>query len=199
MISSSRILLHSPRTTARSFLEHGIRLRKNYSSFLPISRGLKTKIQDLRVRDVMKLGVPRSHWTVDETTTVFDATKSMVERDCGSLLVTRQGKIVGIITERDYLRKVIHCGRSSVTTKVSEICTSKLVVASLNDTMQDVIDAMATKEVRHLPVADPDANFDIVGLLSIRQVAKALALERNRAVKVLEDLEASTRMPIHDG
>ena len=123
----------------------------------------------------------------------------MVEEDVGSLVVTRKGAVVGIVTERDYLRKVVHQGRSSSTTTVGQIATmqDKLIVASLDDTIQDCVDAMGASDIRHMPVADNTGDF--VGLLSIREVAKALAKEREAAFKKLEDVQASAKMPIHDG
>jgi len=122
----------------------------------------------------------------------------MVDEDVGSLIVTSKGKVIGIVTERDYLRKVVHAGRTSATTKVSEICTRKLVVASLDDTVQDCVDAMGNKEIRHLPVSD-SITKEIIGLLSIRDVARALAQERERAFTMLDDLQTSSTIPIHDG
>ena len=131
---------------------------------------------------------------------MFEATKRMVEEDVGSLVVTRKGKVVGIVTERDYLRKVVHQGRSSASTTVGQIATmqDKLIVASLDDSVQDCVDAMGSRDIRHLPVADPSSG-EFVGLLSIREVAKALAKEREAVSKKLEDVQVSSQMPIHDG
>ena len=142
----------------------------------------------------------RARWTVEESTTVFDATKKMVDENVGSLVVTRKGTVVGIVTERDYLRKVVHQNRSSATTAVREIATleDKLIVASLDDTIQDCVDAMGARDIRHMPVADP-GNGEFVGLLSIRDVAKALAKEKEIAFRKLEAVQVAREMPIHDG
>ena len=124
----------------------------------------------------------------------------MVEENVGSLVVTRKGAVVGIVTERDYLRKVVHQGRSSANTTVGEIATmqDKLIVASIEDTIQDCVDAMGARDIRHMPVADPSTG-EFVGLLSIREVARALAKEREAAFRKLEDVQVSSQMPIHDG
>lgn len=137
---------------------------------------------------------------MDESSTVFEATKKMVEENVGSLVVTRKGQVVGIVTERDYLRKVVHQGRSSANTTVGQIATmqDKLIVASLDDSIQDCVDAMGARDIRHMPVAD-SVTGDFVGLLSIREVAKALAKEREAAFRKLEDVQVSSQMPIHDG
>ena len=131
---------------------------------------------------------------------MFDATKKMVEENVGSLVVTRKGAVVGIVTERDYLRKVVHQGRSSSTTTVGQIATmqDKLIVASLDDSIQDCVDAMGARDIRHMPVADPSSG-EFVGLLSIREVARALAKERDAAFRKLEDVQVLSQMPIHDG
>jgi CBS domain-containing protein len=158
-----------------------------------------SKANSLRIRDVFKQR-EKHRWITDANATVFEATKKMVDENVGSLVVSKHGKMVGIITERDYLRKIIHMGKKSETTLVHEIATmgaEKLVTASLEDTIQDALDAMASKNVRHLPVAD--GKGEILGLLSIRDVAKALAKERDDAIKRLDQLKVDSKLPIHDG
>lgn len=161
--------------------------------------GKRTLLTSLRVRDVLKRK-ERSRWTVEDDVTVYAATKKMVDENVGSLVVTRNGTVVGIVTERDYLRKVVHQGKSSSSTKVGDIATlqDKLIVASVDDSVQDCVDAMGAKDIRHMPVADP-VTGEFVGLLSIREVAKALAKERDAAFRKLEDFQIQSKMPIHDG
>ena len=121
-----------------------------------------------------------------------------MDENVGSLVVTNKGVVTGIITERDYLCKVVHQGKSSSTTTVGEIATmgDKLIVASMDDTIQDCVDAMGSRDIRHMPVADGD---DFAGLLSIREVAKALAKEKEIAIRKLEAVKVAKIMPIHDG
>jgi signal-transduction protein with cAMP-binding, CBS, and nucleotidyltransferase domain len=80
----------------------------------------------------------RSEWTVDKKTTVFDATKKMVDAQTGSLCVTSNGNIIGIITERDYLCKIVHEGRTSHNTLVDDICMhdDELLVACTSDLVE---------------------------------------------------------------
>jgi signal-transduction protein with cAMP-binding, CBS, and nucleotidyltransferase domain len=148
----------------------------------------------LRVSDVLQRK-ERHRWTVEESESVFAATAKMVKENVGALVVCRKGKPVGIVTERDYLKKVVHQGKSSPTTTVSEICTkdNELILADVQDTLQDCVDAMGTKDIRHLPVA---RDGDIVGIISIREIARAFAKERDKVFRKLEDLETSN---IHDG
>lgn len=135
---------------------------------------------------------------MEESSTVFDATKKMVGENCGSLVVTRKGKPVGIVTERDYLRKVVHQGTTSHKLLVRDIATmeDKVILASLDDTIQDCVDAMGCREIRHLPCCDPNTG-EIVGLLSIGDLARCLSREQQLVFRKLEDL--SNPIPIHDG
>lgn len=129
---------------------------------------------------------------------MFEATKKMVNENVGSLVVTRKGKPVGIVTERDYLRKVVHQGKTSQTLKVKDIATmeEKVIVASLDDTIQDCVDAMGCREIRHLPCCDPNTG-EMVGLLSIGDLARCLSREQEIVFRKLEDL--ANPIPIHDG
>eukprot|EP00510_Aplanochytrium_minuta_P009771 CAMPEP_0184075630 /NCGR_PEP_ID=MMETSP0957-20130417/71234_1 /TAXON_ID=627963 /ORGANISM="Aplanochytrium sp, Strain PBS07" /LENGTH=160 /DNA_ID=CAMNT_0026378093 /DNA_START=168 /DNA_END=650 /DNA_ORIENTATION=+ len=154
---------------------------------------------EITVQDILKVNDKWRHmWTVDENETVFEATRQMVDFKLGSLCVTKSGKVVGIVTERDYLRKVVHEGRTSMDTKVGEISTmgNKLICASPTDSLQDCVDIMAIKDIRHLPVSQSDG--EVVGLLSIKDIARAFSNERSTVLSTLEEIRES-RMPIHDG
>ena len=168
------------------------------SSSSSSSSSVSTRAAQLTVRDVIKLREPH-RWIVDESESVFNATAKMVKERVGALLVARKGKPVGICTERDYLTKIIHEGRTSRDTKVGDIATKDkdLIVASLDDSIEDCLNAMGSNNIRHLPVADQVVG-EIVGIISIRDVAKALASDREKALLKLHDL-ASSKAPIHDG
>ena len=75
--------------------------------------------------------------------------------------------------------------------------TPKLIVASTTDSLQDCVDVMAAKDIRHLPVAGSDG--DVVGLISIKDIALSLSKERSAAIKNLQKLKTEKSMPIHDG
>jgi predicted transcriptional regulator len=164
--------------------------------------GMPVRFRTRKVRDVRKLqgqGEDPSRWQVSEDATVFEATAKMVQNKVGALCVERGGSVVGIITERDYLTKILHAGRKSRETKVAEICTKDdaLVLASLDDTLQDCIDVMCSRNFRRLPVADRQGV--VVGLLSITDITKELAAERLEAFYHKHHIRVQQTMPIHDG
>ena len=109
--------------------------------------------------------------------TVYDATKLMVKHKIGSALVEdATGAVTGIVTERDYLRKVLHEGRTSHETTVGEIATmgADLYTVGLDDSLSHCIDIMDHKGFRHLPVKD-NVGGSVVGLLSVKDITQALA------------------------
>jgi CBS domain-containing protein len=103
-------------------------------------------------------------WTVSPDTMVFDAIQLMADKNIGALIVTEQGKLVGIMSERDYTRKIALKGKSSKQTTVREIISGKVVSASPSHTVEDCMRLMTDHRVRHLPVLDGDR---ILGIVSI--------------------------------
>src|SRR5437016_3143156 len=101
----------------------------------------------------------RDVWTIAPDTTVFDALKTMAEKNVGALLV-RDGKaITGIMSERDYARKVILHGRSSKELKVEEIMSTKVYFVSPDQNIEDCMALFTNKRVRHLPVLENEKLF----------------------------------------
>ena len=151
------------------------------------------------VADLINIGEMErrfTSWTIDEEDTVFEATRLMVERRTGCLCVTRAGEVVGIVTERDYLTKVLHAGRTSKSTKVKDIATmdDDLIVGDANESVQDALDVIVHRNVRHLPIC---RDGRIVALLGVEDLARKLADERVVKLRSLADLRMA--MPIHDG
>jgi CBS domain-containing protein len=107
--------------------------------------------------------------TIDADASVHQAVQRMVEENIGSLMVTDGREIVGIITERDYLRRVALEGRTDRETRVREIMSSPLICVSPDTTVDECMALMTDHRVRHLPVADEER---IVGLVSIGDVVK---------------------------
>ena len=107
--------------------------------------------------------------TIPPTATVFDAIALMAERNIGALPVVQNGKLVGMLSERDYTRKVMLMGRTSRETLVSEIMTQKPVTVSASHTVNDCMELMTEERVRHLPVVD---DGELVGILSIGDLVK---------------------------
>lgn len=116
--------------------------------------------------------------------TVFEAIRTMVDHNVGALVVMEGGRIVGILTERDYLRRVALEGRSSRTTAVREIMTRDVVVVTPDRDLEEAMAVMTERRVRHLPVLEGGR---LAGILSIGDVVKHLSAARKAEVQYLRD------------
>ena len=114
---------------------------------------------------------------------VFDALKLMAEKDVGALVVVDNGKLAGIISERDYARKVILHGKSSHDIAVREIMTGKVVTVQPAQTVEDCMAVMTKRRIRHLPVTDGDR---LIGVLSIGDLVKEVIADQAQTIKQLE-------------
>jgi CBS domain-containing protein len=121
---------------------------------------------------------------IDGGATVFEAITKMVDANVGSLLVTEEGEIVGIMTERDYLRRVTLQGRTDKETAVRDIMTSPLVVATPETTIDQCMAMMTDRRIRHLPVVD---GGEVVGLVSIGDLVKFKSQQQEFEIKYLTD------------
>jgi CBS domain-containing protein len=121
--------------------------------------------------------------SISPDATVYDALKLMAEKEVGALLVMEAEKVVGIISERDYARKVILLGKSSKEIHVSDIMTSKIVYVNTAQTVDECMALMTDKRVRHLPVYEGDR---LVGVVSIGDLVKEAISEREYIIKQLE-------------
>ena len=106
----------------------------------------------------------RQVWSIAPTATVYEAVARMSEKSVGALVVLSEGRLAGIISERDYARKVILKDRSSKETQVREIMTDRVVTALPADTVEECMRRMTEHRIRHLPVLDGDK---VVGIVSI--------------------------------
>ncbi len=136
-----------------------------------------------RVSDILR-GKGNEVLQIEATETVFDAIKRMVEANVGSILVTDGGQIVGILTERDYLRKITLEGRTSRETQVGEIMSSPLVYVTPQTTIEECMAVMTDRRIRHLPVVEED---DVVGVVSIGDVVKYQSREQSFQIQYLTD------------
>jgi CBS domain-containing protein len=115
---------------------------------------------------------------------VLDAIRVMAERSVGSLLVMDEGEISGIVTERDYARKVILLGRSSETTTVEAIMSTEVITATAEQTVGECMTLMTEKRIRHLPVV---ADEKVVGLISIGDLVQAIISDQQHEIEQLEN------------
>ena len=125
----------------------------------------------------------REIWSIDVNASVYDALEEMATRNVGALLVMADGGLHGILSERDYARKVILVDRGSRETRVSEIMTSDLVTVSSTTTVSSCMQLMTDRRIRHLPVVDDGR---LVGVISIGDVVRAVIDEQKFLIDQLE-------------
>lgn len=143
---------------------------------------MKTVMQVLesKGKDILSISPDRS---------VYDAVETMAEKEVGALIVLEEGKVVGIVSERDYARKIILKGLSSPNTPVRDIMTTQVVYARPELTIEEGMALMTDKRCRHLPVMDNDQLF---GILSIGDLVKAALAEKTYLIDQLENYITGT-------
>lgn len=124
-------------------------------------------------------------FTIDAGTTVFEAIKRMVETNVGALLVTDGGRVAGIVTERDYLRRVTLEGRTEEETLVREIMTSPLVYVTPETSVEECMAVMTERRIRHLPVLSDGR--ELVGIVSIGDLVKFKSAEQDFQLRFLTE------------
>ncbi|WP_103020294.1 CBS domain-containing protein [Salinibacter altiplanensis] len=135
------------------------------------------KLVETRVRDVLRTkGTLQQNGdvlTAGPTDTVYDCIDAMVDRGIGSIIVMENDEMVGIFTERDYMRDIALKGRSSPETEVREVMTQEVVTAEAGDQLRDCLDRMNTLQCRHLPVVDDEGS--LADIISMRDCAQQIA------------------------
>ena len=121
---------------------------------------------------------------IEADATVLEAVKQMVEANVGSLLVRERGRVVGIVTERDYLRRVALERRGDETTPVREAMTSPLVVVTPETPIDECMAVMTDRRIRHLPVVE---GGQVVGMVSIGDVVKYTSQQQSFEIKYLTE------------
>lgn len=133
--------------------------------------------------DLIKSKLHQTVFTITPTTSVFDALKLMADKDIGALLVMKGAQVAGIITERDYARKIALMSRSSRDTLVQEIMTSVVMYVRPDQTSEECMALMTQNRIRHLPIVD---NGALVGLISIGDLVKDIISEQRFIIDQLE-------------
>jgi CBS domain-containing protein len=136
----------------------------------------------LRVRQLL---AAKGHdvWSIDAEEPVLEAIQIMADRHVGALPVLRGGELAGIISERDYARKVILLGRSSAETPVWQIMSSPAITVAPEETVQRCMEIMTERRIRHLPVVDSGR---MVGMISIGDCVRAVIEDQKDTIQQLE-------------
>jgi CBS domain-containing protein len=134
------------------------------------------------VKDVLA-DKPEQIWSVAPAATVYQAVELMAAAEVSALLVLDEERLTGIVTERDYARKVILKGKSSRDTRVDEIMTAHLVTIDPETTLQECMSLMTTRRVRHLPVLEGGR---LVGIISIGDVVRATLLQQRHTLEEMQ-------------
>lgn len=122
-------------------------------------------------------------WSTDPDDSVFDAISRMAEKNVGALVVLANGELVGIISERDYTRKVILEGKASKDTRVRDIMSARVVCGNPEQTVEEGLALMTDKHVRHLPILD---GTKLVGIVSIGDLVKIIIADQKFIIEQLE-------------
>ena len=133
------------------------------------------------VRDILKVKGAQVHH-INPEASVLDALKVMAEHNIGALVVLDHGQLIGIVSERDYARKIVLKGRTSLATPVREIMSSTVVCARTDQSVAECMAVMTTKALRHLPVLE---HKKVVGLISIGDLVKSIIADQTFTIEQL--------------
>ncbi len=135
-----------------------------------------------KVRDLLRYKPPEV-WTIGPYATVFQALELMAEKNVGALPVLEGGKLVGMFSERDYARKCILMGRHSKETRVVELMSSPVVTVDPSMAVEECLEVMTNRKLRHLPVMD---GGQLTGMVTIGDIGKWIISEQRTAIRDLE-------------
>ena len=121
-------------------------------------------------------------WTIGPDATVYEGIELLDEKNIGALMVVDGDQVLGVFSERDYVRKIIIKGRSSKDTPIRDIMTSDIIHAELDATIDDCMSLMTEKHIRHLPIY---ADGKLTGMISIGDLVKAIIAEQQRTIEHL--------------
>ena len=129
-------------------------------------------------------------WSTSPDASVYEALQLLAEKNIGALVVLREAELVGVVSERDYARKVILHGKTSMKTPVKEIMTEEVITVGTGSTVEEAMALMTDKRIRHLPVVE---GGKIVGVVSIGDLVKAIIADQEFTIDQLEKYISGTR------
>jgi CBS domain-containing protein len=170
--------------------------RKNESFFYGSRFSFQTKTirkDTAMTKTVFSILRDKGHdvYSISPDATVFEALKVMADKEVGALLVKDGTNVIGIMSERDYARKVVLLGKSSKEAKVKEIMSDRVIFVHPNRTAEECMALMINKRIRHLPVFDEKRT--LMGIISIGDVVKAVIDEKEFVIGQLEDYISGKR------
>ncbi|GEC71831.1 CBS domain-containing protein [Flavobacterium flevense] len=130
-------------------------------------------------------------YSIVSTISVYDAIKVMGEKNVGAILIIEEGRLKGILSERDYARKIVLKNKSSKSTLVNEIMVANVITVSPNDDLDACMELMISRRIRHLPVLDADK---VIGLISIGDVVKCIIEKQKETIQLLDSYINSTQL-----
>ncbi|BFG76696.1 CBS domain-containing protein [Paraburkholderia terrae] len=136
------------------------------------------------VAQVLKSKPTQEVYTIEASDSVYNAIKLMADKQIGALIVKENGSIAGIVTERDYARKIVLMDRSSKTTPVRDIMSSAVRFVRPDQTTDECMALMTERRMRHLPVLDN--NEQLIGMVSIGDLVKTIIAEQQFTIQQLE-------------
>lgn len=137
----------------------------------------------MKVSDILKVK-GSNVYSITSGLSVYDALKMMGEKNVGALLVIEDEKLLGIISERDYARKIILKGKTSADTLVKEIMTEKVISVTADDNIEKCMELMSGKRIRHLPVMKDEK---VTGIISITDVVTAIIDSQKETISYLQN------------
>ena len=139
----------------------------------------------LTVKQLLQLKKDESTYSVSPQASVFDALKLMAEKNLGAVMVVDENnQMIGIFTERDYARKIVLKGKTSLETPISEIMTSEMVTISTDQTLEECMNLMTKWHIRHLPIMEKGR---LIGMVSMRDVVEILLSMKEGTIASLEN------------
>ncbi len=129
-------------------------------------------------------------WSTSPDASVYEALQLLAEKNIGALVVLQDGELVGVISERDYARKVILHQKTSMKTPVKEIMTEEVIMVGTGSTVEEAMALMTDKRIRHLPVVEGEK---IVGVVSIGDLVKAIIADQEFTIDQLAKYISGTR------